>query len=62
MTRLSDFLAWVDSVGGDSARWKAALVDTKACQATALAEATPIGRLKAYYTCRKGKRLPVKGM
>jgi len=61
MTRLSDFLSWVDSVGGDSARWKAALADTKACQAEALSETTPIGRLKRYYSCRKGKRLPVKG-
>ncbi len=61
MTRLSDFLAWVDSVGGDKARWLAALADTKTCQTTALAAPTPIERLKAYYTCRKGKRLPVKG-
>lgn len=58
MTRLSEFLAWVDSVGGDRARWEAALKDTMACRATALAAPTPIGRLKAYYDCRKGKRLP----
>lgn len=62
MTRLSDFLAWIDEVGGDKARWEAALKDTKACQTAALAEATPIGRLRTYYKCRKGKRLPVKGI
>ena len=60
MTRLSDFLSWIDSVGGDKSRWLAALADTKTCQATALAAATPIERLKSYYSCRKGKRLPVK--
>jgi len=62
MSRLSEFLAWIDSVGGDRARWEAALADTKACQSTALAQAKPIDRLKAYYSCRKGKRLPIKGM
>ncbi|MBA7537517.1 hypothetical protein ES705_29786 [subsurface metagenome] len=61
MTRVSDFLAWVDSVGGDSARWRAALADTAACAATARAAATPIERLKTYYNCRKGKKLPAKG-
>jgi len=61
MSRLSDYLSWIDSVGGDRARWEAALKDTKACQTAALAEATSIGRLKAYYSCRKGKRLPIKG-
>ncbi|MBT9148514.1 MAG: hypothetical protein DDT32_02288 [Syntrophomonadaceae bacterium] len=61
MSRLSDYLAWLDEVGGDKARWEAALRDTKACQAEALREATPIGRLRAFYKCRKGKRLAVKG-
>lgn len=61
MSRLSDFRAWMDEVGGDKARWDQALAQTKECQATALRETTPIGRLKAFYTCRKGKRLPPKG-
>jgi len=62
MTRLSEYLAWIDEVGGDRARWEAALKDTKACQTSALAEKTPIGRLRSYYNCRRGKRLPVKGI
>lgn len=57
MTRLSDYLAWIDSVGGDRARWEASLKDTMSCRDTAIKEATPIGRLKAFYSCRKGKRL-----
>lgn len=61
MTRVSDFLAWVDSVGGDSARWRAALADTAACAATARGQLRPIDRLKTYYECRKGKKLPPKG-
>lgn len=60
MTRLSDFLSWVDEVGGDKARWLAALADTKACQSEAIREPTPIARLRTYYKCRKGKRLPIK--
>lgn len=62
MSRVSDFLAWVDSVGGDSARWKAALADTKTCADQSRSASTPIERLKSYYSCRKGKRLPPKGM
>ena len=61
MSRVSDFLSWVDSVGGDSARWKQALADTATCAATARAAGTPIERLKSYYQCRKGKKLPPKG-
>ena len=62
MTRLSDYLAWIDEVGGDRARWEAALRDTKACQNEALKEVSPIARLRAYYRCRKGKRLSPKGI
>ena len=62
MTRLSDFLSWLDEVGGDKARWQAALEDTKKCQAEALREDTPIKRLRTFYRCRKGKRLAPKGL
>lgn len=62
MSRVSDFLSWVDSVGGDRARWEAALRDTKSCADSARTAGTPIERLKSYYSCRKGKRLPPKGM
>ena len=61
MTKLSDYLSWIDEVGGDKSRWEAALRDTKACQAEALREVTPIARLRTFYKCRKGKRLPPKG-
>lgn len=60
MTRLSDFLAWIDEVGGDKARWLESLKDTKTCQAESIKELTPIGRLRSYYKCRKGKRLAIK--
>lgn len=57
MSRLSDYLAQIAAWGGDVERWKAAFADTKACAATARGQARPIDRMKAYYDCRKGKKL-----
>lgn len=62
MSRLSEYLGWLDEVGGDKARWQAALADTKACQAEAMGQTKPIDRLRTYYRCRKGKKLALKGL
>ena len=61
MTRLSDYLAWIDEVGGDKARWLEALKTTQECQREAIKETTPIARLRTFYKCRKGKKLPPRG-
>lgn len=57
MTRYTDYRAYMDSIGADMGNWDKAYADTKACAVSANQATTPVGRMKAFIECRKGKKV-----
>lgn len=59
MSRLSDYFAALDSVapGWNKSNWEKALSDTRSCTAGLSATDSAVNRMKAFITCRRGKKV-----